>query len=140
MVGDARAIPARVNGENKSVWIQYSVDFRKIGDAKSIIVNPNWGFNRKAYGRHYISPQLYDAPTRSMYCHKDMSFTVQMQIDETGAIQDAEVIRGKASNKCQKTLVDFVEQVLTITWRNKLHTIIRNEKICFFKVKHSSIF
>ena len=38
-----------------------------------------------------------------------MSFTVQMQIDETGAIQDAEVIRGKASNKCQKTLVDFVE-------------------------------
>jgi hypothetical protein len=43
VVGDARAIPARLNGENRPVWIQYSVDFRKIGDARSIIVNPNWG-------------------------------------------------------------------------------------------------
>jgi len=109
VVGDARAIPARVNGKNEPVWIQYSVDFRKIGDAKSIIVNPNWGFNRKAYGRHYTSPQLYDAPKRSMYCHKDMSFTVQMQIDEVGKIQDAEVIRGKANEKCQKKLAEFVE-------------------------------
>ena len=109
VVGDARAIPARVNGKNKSVWIQYSIDFRKIGDAKSIIVNPNWGFNRKAYGRHYISPQLYYAPKRSMYCHKDMSFTVQMQIDESGKIQDAKVISGKANDKCQKKLAEFVK-------------------------------
>lgn len=109
VVGDARAIPARLNGENRPVWIQYSVDFRKIGDARSIIVNPNWGFNRKDYGRHYISPQLYDAPKRSMYCHKDMSFTVQMQIDESGKIQDAKVISGKANDKCQTKLAEFVE-------------------------------
>lgn len=51
---DARAIPARLNGEIKAVWIQYCAEFRKIGDAKSIIVYPNWGFNRKAYGRHYV--------------------------------------------------------------------------------------
>ncbi len=109
VVDEARAIPARLNGETKAVWIQYSVDFRKIGDAKSIIVYPNWGFNRKAYGRHYISPQLYDAPKRSMYCHKKMSFTVSMQIDETGKVQNPEVISGKANDKCRKKLLEFAQ-------------------------------
>ncbi len=109
VIDQARAIPARVNGETKSVWIQYSVDFRKIGDARSIIVYPNWGFNRKAYGKHYLSAQLYDAPRRSMYCHRDMSFTVSMRIDETGKIQDAEVVSGKANDKCQNKLAEFVE-------------------------------
>jgi hypothetical protein len=61
IIEQARAVPARLNGEAKSVWIQYSVDFRKIGDATAINVYPNWGFNRKAYGRYYTSPQLYDA-------------------------------------------------------------------------------
>ncbi len=105
----ARAVPATLNGEPKAVWVQYSVDFRKIGDATSIIVYPNWGFNRKAYGKHYVSPQLYDAPKRSMYCHKKMSFTVSMQIDETGAVRNAEVISGKANDKCRKKLQAFKE-------------------------------
>jgi hypothetical protein len=109
VIEKARAIPARLNGEIKSVWIQYSVDFRKIGDATSIIVYPNWGFNRKAYGRFYLSPQLYDAPKRSMYCHKEMSFTVSMQVDATGQIQTADVVSGKANDKCRKKLAEFVE-------------------------------
>ncbi len=105
----ARAIPAKLNGEPKSVWIQYSVDFRKIGEATSINVYPNWGFNRRAYGRQYLSPQLYDAPKRSMYCHKKMSFTVSMQIDETGKVRKTEIVSGKASDKCRKTLQEFKE-------------------------------
>lgn len=109
IVGDARAVPARVNGEANAVWMQYSVDFRKIGDATSIVVYPNWGFNRKAFGRYYISPQLYDAPKRSMYCHKDMSFTVSLQIDETGRVQNSEVVSGKANQKCQEKLIEFTE-------------------------------
>ena len=106
---DARAIPARLNGEAKAVWIQYSVEFRKIGDARSIIVYPNWGFNRKAYGRHYVSPQLYEAPQGSMSCHKEMSFNVSLQINETGKVQNAEVISGKANDKCQKKLLEFAD-------------------------------
>ena len=62
VIDDARAVPATLNGENKAVWIQYSVDFKKIGEQSSIKVHPNWGFNRAAYGMDYISPQLSDAP------------------------------------------------------------------------------
>jgi hypothetical protein len=107
IIKQARAIPARLNEQPKSVWIQYSVEFRKIGDATGINVYPNWGFNRKAYGRFYISPQLYDAPKRSMYCHRDMSFTVTMNIDVRGRIHDPEVVSGDANEKCMKTLQNF---------------------------------
>ncbi len=109
VVEQARAITARLNGEIKAVWFQYSVDFKKVGDATAINVYPNWGFNRKAYGMYYVSPQLYDAPKRSMYCQKDMSFTLSLQIDESGDIRDPEVISGKANDKCQKELRKFAE-------------------------------
>ncbi|MFQ6005547.1 MAG: energy transducer TonB [Woeseia sp.] len=106
---DARALPATLNGENKAVWLQYSVEFKKVGDDKSIKVYPNWGFNREAYGTDYISPQLYNAPKRSMRCRKDMSFTVSMQIDEAGAIHDPEIVSGKASDKCREKLSEFIQ-------------------------------
>lgn len=109
VIEQARAIPARLNGEAKAVWLQYSVEFEKVGDATAIDVYPNWGFNRKAYGMYYLSPQLYDAPKRSMYCQKDMSFTVSMQVDETGYIHESEVVSGKANDKCQKKLRQFAE-------------------------------
>lgn len=107
---DARATPATLNGKNKAVWLQYSVDFRKVGDDRSVKVYPNWGFNRETHGTDYISPQLYDAPKRSMRCRKDMSFTVSMHIDEAGAIHDPEIVSGKANDRCREKFSEFVKQ------------------------------
>lgn len=103
-----RLTPAAVDGVNRSVWFQYSVEFEKSGDDERIGVYPNWGFNRELYGMDYIGPQLYQAARRSMDCNVSQSFVVSMKIDADGSIHQPQVINGDPTQECRQKFENFV--------------------------------
>jgi hypothetical protein len=106
---DAKISPAKIDGVSESVWFQYSVDFRKVGDNELISVYPNWGFNRDFYGTEYIAPQLYYAVPDSMNCNINQSFTVSMYVDEDSSIHDPEVINGEPTKECRRQFLIWSE-------------------------------
>lgn len=103
-----RLTPATVDGVNRSVWFQYSVEFRKVGEQEQIGVFPNWGFNRELYGLDYIGPQLYHAVRRSMDCNVNQSFMVSMKIDADGSTHEPQVISGDPSQECRDRFEGFI--------------------------------
>lgn len=48
-----RLVPASVNNEKKRVWMQFSVEFQRVGDQAEIAVFPNHGHDSQRYGRMY---------------------------------------------------------------------------------------
>jgi hypothetical protein len=111
---DARITPATINGVSRSVWFQYSVEFRKEGDNESISVFPNWGLNREFYGDDYIGPQLYNAVPDSMNCNRNQSFNVAMYIDADASIHDPDVVSGEPTQQCRDQFMSFVKNALFI--------------------------
>jgi hypothetical protein len=87
----ATAIPARINDEPRSVYMLYTVIFRKSGESEQVMVIPNHSANMKEHGLAYVSPQRLvhkryeynlNCPSRPFY------HLVSAQIDTDGKISD----------------------------------------------------
>jgi hypothetical protein len=97
----ATAKPALINDEPKSVYLLYTVIFRKSGDSEQVMVIPNHSANMKAHGLAYVSPQRLvhkryaynlNCPSRPFY------HLVSAQIDAAGKISDIQL--SKKDKKC----------------------------------------
>lgn len=97
----ATAIPARINGEPRSVYMLYTVIYRKSGESEQVMVIPNHSANLQAYGLAYVSPQRLvhkryeynlNCPSRPFY------HLVSAQIDTDGKISDIQL--SKKDKKC----------------------------------------
>lgn len=96
--------PAIVNGIEKNVYLQYSVNFVKNGEDKQINVYPNHGFEVKEYGSEYTSAQRYEKGTHWTFsrCSKNTTVWIKSEINTEGIPQNAEVLRGTGSDLCKE--------------------------------------
>lgn len=97
----ATAIPARIDGEPRSVYMLYTVIFRKSGESEQVMVIPNHSANMKEHGLAYVSPQRLvhkryeynlNCPSRPFY------HLVSATIDSEGKISDIQL--SKKDKRC----------------------------------------
>jgi len=100
--------PASVNGERKEVWFNFSVVFRKFGDKQTIEVYPSHLYDIDKYEKTYTDPQRYGFNNWPRGCGQ-FTFFVSADVDSTGKASDAKVIVGSAPSRCERKIVDFIE-------------------------------
>lgn len=102
----SRIQSAKINGRGKKVWFQYSVEFIKTGDRKSVNVYANHGHDSHRYGKEYTSAQRYKEGSRSYFlgCIWKTNVWVKAIIDEKGIPTSSEIIGGNGTKQCKKSL------------------------------------
>ncbi|MFQ5548515.1 MAG: hypothetical protein ACE5FV_09495 [Woeseia sp.] len=98
VIEDVAFVSATVNGETKTVIMQFTVHFVRRDGVENIYIYPNHGHDADKYGPDYIGVQRYDWGMWSSHAcrghHRRYHVNTRATIGPDGSYQDHKLIKG----------------------------------------------